>query len=185
MSSLDQFAEPITVADASIGAEYKAYKMDSSIEGQDMRKTVDLGTCHCCDYFLAKDRSIIFIEETRLLERVRAIREKYNYLNDKDKDEIVNARLRERLQLKAYGSMLVLCRLTAKCPDAETLVKNKKYHFWLVAGSMDSADDKKYFDNLRDSLRGDLMQVLGKTLFDSVDVILPETLKERYLEKRD
>ena len=75
MSSLKQFLEPIKIADKTIGNKYKAYKMDSSCEKNDMRKMVGLGTCHCCDYFLSKDGFVILIEETRLLKRVDKIRE--------------------------------------------------------------------------------------------------------------
>ena len=179
MIPLDQFIEPIKVADEPIGNGYEAYKMDSSNEDNDMRKMVDLGTCHCCDYFLPGDNSIILLEETQLLKKVEEIRDKYRYLNDQDKDKAVNDRIRERMQLKAYGAMLVLCRLMAKCSSARKLIQSKKYHFWLVASSINSDEEKRFFDHLKDSLRGTLTQVLGKTLLDDVDVLSSETLKTR------
>ena len=75
MTSLEQFSEPIKIAGKSIGDKYRAYKMDSTYDINDMRKTVGLGTCHCCDYFLPKDDSVILIEETRLLERINNIKQ--------------------------------------------------------------------------------------------------------------
>ena len=183
MTSLDQFLEPIQVAGNPIGGGHTAYKMDGTGKNNNMRKMVDLGTCHCCDYFLSEDDSIILIEETRLLEKVKNIREKYDYLNDKDKEKIVNHRIRDRMQLKAYGAMLILCRLAAKCASAKQLIQNKKCHFWLVASSIDSEDEKRFFDNLKDSLRGKLTQVLGRTLLDDVDVLSSETLEKRLSEK--
>ena len=133
MNSLDKFLEPIKVAGKSMGNKYKAYKMDSNVANNNMRKMVGLGTCHCCDYFLPNDNSITLIEETQLLKTVEDIREEYDYLNDKDKKDVVNVRIREEIQLKAYGAMLVLCRLAAKCANAKQLFRDKKYHFWLVA----------------------------------------------------
>ena len=161
-----------------MGNKYKAYKMDSNVANNNMRKMVGLGTCHCCDYFLPNDNSITLIEETQLLKTVEDIREEYDYLNDKDKKDVVNVRIREEIQLKAYGAMLVLCRLAAKCANAKQLFRDKKYHFWLVASNI-NLDDEKYFDNLKDSLRGKLTQVLGNTLLDEVVVLSSDTLKDK------
>ena len=154
MNSLDKFLEPIKVAGKSIGNKYKAYKMDSTDAGKDMRKVVGLGECHCCDYFLQEGDSITLIEETQLLEKMENIKKKYDYLNDEDKDKVANNRIRERMQLKAYGAMLVLCRLAAKCDSVEQLIQGKKYHFWLVVSSINLADDKIFFDNLKDTVCG-------------------------------
>ena len=179
MNSLDKFLEPIKVAGKSIGNKYKAYKMDSTVANNNMRKMVGLGTCHCCDYFRLNDNSITLIEETQLLKTVEDIREEYDYLNDKDKKDVVNVRIREEIQLKAYGAMLVLCRLAAKCASVKQLFQDKKYHFWLVASSINLAEEKRYFDNLKDTLLTDLKSVLGKTLLDDVVVLSSDTLKDK------
>ncbi len=177
--SINQFIEPIKIADEPVGEEYKAYRMDSSDKNNDMRKMVGLGTCHCCDYFLPRSGSIILIEETRLLEKVKEIRKKYDYLKGKDKGDIVNNRIRDRMQLKAYGSMLILCRLASKCSNTKELIQNNKCCFWFVASGINSEDEKRFFDNLKDSLRGDITQVLGKISVDDVDVISSEILKKK------
>ncbi len=177
--SLDQFIEPIKVAGKLVGKKYKAYKMDSNGKNNNMRKMVGLGTCHCCDYFLPRSGSIILIEETRLLEKVKKIRKKYNYLKDGDKDDIVNNLIRDRMQLKAYGSMLILCRLASNCSDIKKLIQNNKCCFWFVASSINSEDEKRFFDNLKDSLRRGITQVLGKISVDDVDVMSSDILKKR------
>ena len=92
--SLDRFIVPIQVARKSLGEQYTAYIMDSTSEEKDMRKAVDLGTCHCCDYFLLREESIILIEETQLLKTVKKIRDEYDNLDEVKKDEIVNKRIR-------------------------------------------------------------------------------------------
>ena len=182
MNSLEQFCEPIKVADDPIGNEYKAYKMDSSDKKNDMRAMVGLGTCHCCDYFKLKDDSIIFIEETRLLKKVNNIRKEYDYLKDEDKDKIVNNLIPARMQLKTYGAMLLLCRLAGKYSDVKDSIKNKKYRFWLIASSISSDEEKKFFDSLKDSLRGVLTGVIGKALLDDVEVFSSDILKKKLSE---
>ena len=179
MTSLDQFIEPIKVAGQPLGNEYKAYKMDCSRENKNMRKAVNLGTCHCCDYFQLKNDTVILIEETRLMDKVQKIRNNYNYLNDDDKNKMINSVIQKRMQLKAYGSMLVLCRLAKRFSNEKSLIGIKKYHFWLVASSIDSGDEKMYFDNLKDTLRGKLKEVLGTILLDDVDVFSSDILQKK------
>ncbi len=177
MTSLDQFLKPIEIAGNPLGDEYKAYKMDGTGKGHNMRDIVDLGTCHCCDYFLPKDDSIVLIEETQLLEKVQGYRNEYQYLNDKDRDKIVNDLIRDRMQLKAYGSMLFLCRLVAKYPSSKNLIQNKKHHFWLVASSIKTEEEKRYFDNIKDSLQEKLKGAFGGTLLIGVEVFSSESLE--------
>ncbi len=177
--SLDRFIVPIKVVGRPLGKKYNAYAMDSSDAKKDMRKTIDLGTCHCCDYFVVSAQSIILIEETQLSKTVNKIRGEYHYLNKKDQNEIVNKLIRNEMQLKAYGAMLVLCRLSAKCDSAKQLIESKGYQFWLVASSIDTADERRYFDNQAASLKGDLKGALGEILLDDVSVLTAKVLKKR------
>jgi len=154
--------------------------MDSTVEESDMRKAVGLGTCQCCDYFLPRNESIILIEETQLSKKVETIRKEYAYLEDEEKiKKIVNDKIRDRLQLKAYGAMLVLCRLSKKYPSAGELIEGKTYQFWLVASKIDTPDEKRYFDNQKDTLKGDLSATIGKILLEDVRVWSSEDLKTR------
>ena len=60
---LSQFAEPIESAGG-----FKAYRMDSTKEGSNMRRAAGLGPCNCCDFVtVSKDnQSVFLIEETNL-----------------------------------------------------------------------------------------------------------------------
>ena len=176
--SLDRFVSLIKVAGESIDGDYTAYVMDCTSKEKDMRKAVGLGTCHCCDYFMVNAQSLILIEETQLLKTIKRLRREYGDLSEKKKDTMVNKRIRDEMQLKAYGTMLVLCRLSMKCTSARNLIQDRKYQFWLVASSIDAQDEMKYFDSLKDSLKTDLSQVLSKTLLDGVNVLSADTLKE-------
>ena len=179
MTSLDQFNEPIAVAGEPVDGGHTAYKMDDTAENRDMRIVAGLGTCHCCDYFLPRADSVVLIEETRLLEKVQNIRAEYAYLEEEHLNVHVNKLIRNRMQLKAYGTMLVLCRLAEICAAAKDILLGKKYEFWLVASATDSPDEKRLFDNLKDSLREMLRDVLGAELLDNVEVIPSGSLGAR------
>jgi len=179
MTSLDQFSETIAIDGKPIAGGHMAYKMDSTAAGRNMRGAVHLGTCHCCDYFLARDDSIVLIEETKLLGAVEGIRADYAYLKEKDLNDHMNKLIRDEMQLKAYGAMLVLCRLAQKCAAVKNLIQGKKYDFWLVASATDSPDAMKLFDNIKDSLREKLKGVLGAKLLDNVEVIPSKSLEKR------
>ncbi len=181
--SLEKYREPIVVGEKKIKSKYPAYRMDGSGEPTDMRDDVGLGTVHCCDYFVATNQAVVLLEETDLLSTVTMVRDEYSCLDDNDKDDIVNKRIRDENQLKAYGSMLVLCRLSAKNTEAKKLFEHRAFEFWLVAGKMESDDDKIYFDNMKDSLRGDLTGVIGKQLLENVEVLSPDDLRKKISTK--
>ena len=176
MTSLDQFFEPIEIAEKAMAEGYRAYKMDRDKNG--MRNFVGLGECNCFDYFLSHENSIVLIEETRLEKSIQHQRRMYPYLSDEDKEDFAFKRTREEIRLKAYGSMLVLCRLTEKCHDVKKLFQNKKYCFWIVASDM-NAGDIKAFDNLRDDSLDMLRGALSKELVDTVELLSPEDLRNK------
>lgn len=179
MSTLNKFLQPIEIAERSLGEEYQAYKMDDSCDSpSSMKSFVGLGECNCCDYFIPQEDVIVIIEETRLAKSMQGYRSEYNYLNEKDKDDFSIKKVREEMRLKAYGAMLVLCRLAAKSAEVEKLVRGKNYNFWLVASS-ENNEDKKFFDHHRDDLLSMLRGALGAELLNNVEVIPSDALKKR------
>lgn len=181
MTELEQFLGVIQVADKPLSTQCTAYYMDGGAgtrQKPDLRKHVGLGGCHCCDYFLPYKGNIVLIEETRLLEKKRALEKKYAYLNDEDKKEFTNTQLLERNKLKVYGSMMVLCLLAVKFPKTKDLVLDKKHYFWLVASGMES-EETIFFDNLRGELYGKLHDVLTAELLDDVEILPADVLEKR------
>lgn len=186
--SLEQFRVPIQAAGKVIDAAYTAYKMDGDEGGgeKDMRKAAGLGACHCCDYFLLDDESVILIEETQLSKTVAQIKEKYAYLNEKDQKEIINNKITEEIQLKVYGAMLVLSRIMEKCGSAKELMQGKKTKFWLVASRADAPAEEKlsdeedralFLDNRDSDLKDRLSGAIGGTLLVKVSVLSVNTLE--------
>ena len=171
MISLEEFCKPIMVARKPIDGGHRAYKMDSTAKesdeqnAPDMRSAVGLGTCECCDYFLPRNNSIVLIEETQLNrgkeDKKKKLRKNCPYLSEDDLGKYADELIKDEMVLKAYGSMLVLCRLAEKCAAAKKIMRGKKYKFWLVASVAEGArlkerreddrqDERQAQDNLKD-----------------------------------
>ena len=171
MIDLEKFLEPIELADTPLN-DHHAYRMDYKRSRPDMRREVGLGTCNCCDYFmLGKNDTIILIEETRLIDQYSDLQNKYDYLEDTDQKQFIDRYIRQENQLKAYGSALVLCRLSAVCEDARDLLGTKKYKFWLVVSGLNETQDAIFFNNLKIDLLSNLRSVLSRKVVDDVDIL--------------
>lgn len=169
MIILANFLEPIEAANKPLDKNCKAYRMDGT-SPRNMRETVGLGSCNCCDYFTSKDNIVILIEETQLTKMIKRLKNEYGYIKSSDQKEFVNNYILQENKLKVYGSMLVLCRLCAVCNYAKFLLKNKKYDFWLVASGPYKKGDSRVFSNLENRLSGSLKGSLGK-MINAVKVI--------------
>ena len=169
MIILADFLESIMAAGKPLSKNCKAYRMDST-SPSNMRETVGLGTCNCCDYFASKDNIVILIEETQLMKMIKRLKNEYGYLKRSDQKKFVNKYILQENKLKVYGSMLVLCRLCAVCNYAKFLLKNEKYDFWLVASGPYKKRDSRVFSNLENRLSGSLKGSLGK-MINAVKVI--------------
>ncbi len=168
MSSLDKFLKPIKVADKLINKDRQAYCMDGD---PDMRTEAGLGTCNCCDYFTisaTSNRNIVILIEITQLANTKAQLEKlakeYPSLSNDDQEELNNENARKENKFKVYGSMLVLCRLSAKYKDVKNLLQEKRYQFWLVADDANKEEDLKYLDRrisyLSNALKGSFKNII-------------------------
>ena len=172
MTALDRFLQPIKVAGKLLDTEHRAYLMDGTLPEPDMREEAGLGTCNCCDYFIfSKNHSIALIEETMLMEQIKGLKDEYDYLEIDDQTEFINKYIRDENKLKVYGSMLVLCRLSAMSDSVKELLEAKKYRFWLVVSGMETEEDTILFDNFNDRLRYDLNSVLTGKILDGVEIM--------------
>lgn len=172
---LDRFLEPIQAAEGSLAGPYRAYRMDDTSPDSNMRGTAGLGTCNCCDYFVSNHQTVFLIEETRLPDTVKQLRNEYHYLEGNHQQEFISKCIRQENRLKVYGSMLVLSRLALESEDVKDFLRTgddrKKYQFWLVVSGMDRADVKILFQNLRSRLLQELRSVLAKETVEAVEII--------------
>lgn len=173
---LSQFAEPLESAGG-----VKAYRMDSTTEGSNMRSAAGLGTCECCDYVtISKDKqSVVFIEETDLERTIIDFKERYDYLSDDDQVDLLYDEVLKEHRLKLYGSMLVLCRLSSSRDEVKSFLPDSEFQFWLVTTSTVPSDSVILMDNLTDNLRGFLKSPLTREMMDVVDIIPSTELAEK------
>lgn len=172
---LDRFLESIQAADGSLAGPYRGYRMDDTSLDSNMRRTAGLGECNCCDYFVSNPRTVFLIEETRLPDTVKQLRNEYHYLDENHQQEFISKHVRQENRLKVYGSMLVLSRLALEFEDFKDILhtenERKKYRFWLVVSGMDRADVKILFQNLQSRLLQELRSVLAKETVEAVEII--------------
>ena len=170
MIALSKFLQPIELAGTPL-QNHHAYLMDGILPQPDMRKDVGLGTCNCCDYFLISNGVVVLIEETQLLQDIKRLKTEYNYLIGTDQEAFVNENIRQENKLKAYGSMLVLCRLASVCKEAKDLFGTKKYKFWLVVSGMKKNKDTRFFRNWKSRFVSDLKSVLSGQIVADVEIV--------------
>ena len=185
---LKKFLQPIRLARKPL-QNHQAYRMDDTSEQSNMRKDVGLGTCNCCDYFLISNGTVVLIEETQLLQHIKRLKNEYNYLRGTDQTEFIKEDIQRENWLKAYGSMLVLCRLATVCKEAKDLFGTKKYKFWLVVSDTNMTDAEEsdaqiIFDHLKDNLYLDLKSLLSGKIVDDVEIVPSPDLFVRKLPKQ-
>ena len=170
MIDLEKFLEPIELAGTPL-KDHRAYRMDGESPQPDMRKDVGLGNCNCGDYFRSYNAdSVLVIEETQLTEQIENLKTKYDYLQSPYQMEFIHELILQENRLKAYGSMLVLCRLVAVCNNAKNMLKRKKYKFWIVVSGKYSTKDARIFRNLKSQLIG-LLSHKSNRIVDDVEVL--------------
>ena len=123
---LSDFLENVLLAGDAIPLDIKAYRMDGTSPGRNMRVRAGLGTgLSCCDYLHICGERRILIEDTRLGKTIADMQSEYNSLQPDQRNKFVRKRINRDICLKVYGSMLMLCRLDL-WPDAPGC------SFWLV-----------------------------------------------------
>ena len=177
MNNLTQYLEEINVA----GVSYQAYRMDGTEVNRQMRIDVGLGTCSCCDYFILDNDSIVLIEDTHLRQKIIDLKDKYSYLCDLHKEEIVTEIVKQENRIKVFGSIIVIFQLISKCSNLADLFQNKSYKFWLVItgkGKFNS-EDYRYFEGLHASLKSALQGQLSRALLVDVKVVPSQELPNK------
>ena len=180
MSGLNKYFAPITIAGEHLD-NFKAYKMDSTAAGSNMRKDVGLGTCNCCDYFQIKSGTIWLFEETDLTHQIMDLTHSADYeLLKKD----VRSKLVERLilnenRLKVYGSMLVLCRFAAKYACVSEKLGNKPVEFLLIDSHVASDESVRFYDNIRARILNDLKSLLTSQVVANVEILNREMMRDK------
>lgn len=179
MIRLQNYLQPIKVADRWLGYKYYAYRMDSVSPAPFMRGDAGLGTCSCCDYFITDQNSVYLIEETQLSKSIDQLKTRFSYLNEDDQLTHIRKLIRQEIRLKIFGANLVLCRLNALSNEARDKIQQKRFIFWLVVCELFSNDDLMFLDNLQSDLHSDLRSQLSKKTLEKVEIVSSNALAEK------
>ena len=167
MKELECFISP-DIAGVPVPGDAVAYRMDD--DKNNMRMQCGMGGSASCDYFMVREKSVVLIEDTFLQESAQTLEGECAALaNDKEKRKYVIQSLRRENALKIYGSLLVLCRLSARFPSVQQVLAEKTYDFWLVARDENFDAESGYVKS--GDLRGRLQGTLGKKTLRDINII--------------
>ncbi len=172
MTRLAEFLEEVRAGGEPVNPALLAYRMDGTSPQSNMRARAGLGTCNCCDYFTFSGGTVVLIEETRLAAQIEDILRTLAHLQDGERNRHLLRSLKRENRLKAYGSLLVLCRLGRELADQdEAAAVSGTADFWLAfSGDMDH-DDARGFDHVRAELMDDLRSVLTPAVVQDVRIV--------------
>ncbi len=189
MKSLHYFLSPLEVQRLN-GDMQKlsvlAYAVDKPCgkDGIKLKDQFEMGNFHSCDYILAKEsgNKILLIEDSNLKEKKESLeKECLRFMLDneqarKNLSRKIMDKIRDEQRLKAYASLLLLCRLISVDADAKKLIGNKEIHFWVIVTD-GIASDFQAFVNIESKLEGCLSPLVSDVAF------LPLKEAERKLSK--
>lgn len=177
MKSLQYFFGPLEVEHLNKDVQkfsVQAYAVDKPCgkEGIRLKDQFKMGSFHSCDYILAEENKdkVLLIEDSNLERVKRNLEEEcLCFMLNKDQDRKnlsrkVREKIRDEQRLKAYASLLLLCRLTSKDTDAKKLIGDKEIHFWVIVTD-GVASDFRVFDEIRSNLMGCLKPLVSGVEF--------------------
>ena len=134
---LKQRLGPVVMDGEPVAMVPKAYKVDGK---PSMHALAGIGGYRVCDYFLPTQDGAVVIEHSWLVREMKGMQ------NEHGKDTVRELLAREYC-LKAYGSMLVLCRLFFQvgAGDAEKAEEFAKMRgeFWIVISDAKTPDEEQ------------------------------------------
>ena len=178
--NIQHFWEEIELSDGKKLQNRYAYRMDGP--HPDMRKFVGLGTCSCSDYFTTwKDDKILLIEDSQIGLKIKELKNDYKSLRREERKKRIRRDIQQEHQLKAYGTVLVLCRLISQSKAAKGILKGRRNHiFWIVANDTDSAGYAMFFNNARTRLIEVLRSTLSRQIVHDVHLLTFKQLKYKF-----
>ena len=134
----------------------KAYAVDKAIpgNGKTLKGQYGMHSAHACDYILINDGNVLLLEDSNLGKKKKELEKKYS------KEISVRIIGKEQL-LKAYASLLLLCRICSLDRTTRRLIRGKTVEFCVVCN-----DVKKKDSRVLSRIRGRLKQPLENLVSD-------------------
>ncbi len=151
-----------------------AYAVDKPVddckEGPVLRKELKMDNCHCCDYIVPKENKVLLLEDSNLKEKKKQLEYEWlcfrEFMGEEEIRNLFSKKLQEKILkiikneqlLKAYASLLLLCRLISQNIEAEELMKNKKIWFVVIINDISDNPERELraFQNLGSRIRSSL-----------------------------
>ena len=176
--NLQRFWEQVELSGQPVLQNCYAYRMDGNPH---IGTKVGLGTCKCCDYFVTYEPDkVLLIEDGQLGHRIKYLKKKYNFRKKEDRDDFVHEEIIEEHLLKAYGSLLILCRLNLLHQTGKTLLQGRDYEFWVVSTDTNQAGQALLFENIKVHLRERLQNIFPSQLMCKVQVLTFQQFEARF-----
>ena len=138
----------------------KAYGLDKSISGNGKKKTLKgqygMHGTHCCDYLLINDKNVLLLEDSNIGKTKENWERKYP-----DEKLSVEMIAKEQL-LKAYASLLLLCKISCSDRSARRLIKDKEIAFCVVCNDIENKDLRLLDGILKHLKDGSLAKLVSK-----------------------
>ncbi len=162
MTSLEGFAGPLKIRKL-VGEEgktcefpAKAYAVDKPAPGN--RKTLkgqyQMDNAHSCDYILINDSNVLLLEDSNLGEKKKELERKYS-------GELSIRIIGKEQLLKAYASLLLLCKIASSDRAARRMIKDKAVNFCVVWNDV-KLTDSRVFSQVKRQVEKPLKGIVSK-----------------------
>ncbi len=125
-----------------------------------------MDTFHCCDYiFVPDDNEVLLIEDSNLKSKRDDLEKKTisSVINLESVPQLSDRLIRDEQLLKAYASLLLLCRLFAQDETATKKMQGKNIRFLFIINDADPTDSQ-LFDYLENKIAPTLRPLVDKVL---------------------
>ena len=162
MKSLEGFAVPLKirklVGDESKICEFhtKAYAVDKSTSGntKTLKGQYQMDNAHSCDYILINDSNVLLLEDSNLGEKKKELEKEYP-------EELSIKIIGKEQLLKAYASLLLLCKIVSSDRAAKEMIKDKAVNFCVVWND-GKLTDSRVFSQMKRQVEKPLKNIVSK-----------------------
>ena len=172
MRPLQDFLKPVEVEGVEKPFPVQAYAVDKPCgnNGTRLMDQFGMGSSHCCDYIYVNNSEVLLLEDSNLKAKKDQLKNECfcSVQDEQTKEKLSRKRIREEYVLKAYASLLLLCRLISKDKDARQLMENKEVRFCVIINDS-HASDSRAFQNLGNSISGSLGSLVSRVFVWSLE----------------
>lgn len=184
--TIEDFLEPVTIRSADgtcdtfpVNAYVADQKPLSKRCEHSLKHELRMDNFHCCDYiFVPDDNAVLLIEDSNFTSAKERLETKdlASVSDPRSKAKLSRKLIMDEQRLKAYASLLLLCRLLERDKTAAAKMRGKKVHFWFIINDAGSSNLQS-FNYLKHEIAPTLRSLVSKV------VVLPKEKARDKLSK--